>query len=69
MSVCGNCHYCAEFEAECDYGCTYEDAIYKEQAAYDSLMKRYEELEKKHAALERRHEECISQLFKTDISK
>ena len=61
MSICGNCHYQMEF-GECDYDCTFEDAVYKEQAAYDSLLEKYE-------ALERRHEECISQLLKTDISK
>lgn len=61
MSICGNCHYQREF-GECDYDCTFEDAVYKEQAAYDSLLEKYE-------ALERRHEECISQLLKIGSDK
>lgn len=61
MSICGNCHYQMEF-GECDYDCTFEDAVYKEQAAYDSLLEKYE-------ALERKYKECMSQLLKTDISK
>lgn len=61
MSICGNCHYQMEF-GECDYDCTFEDAVYKEQAAYDSLLEKYN-------ALERRLEECTSQLLKTNIDK
>lgn len=57
MSICGNCHYSWEF-GECDGDCTFEDAVYKEQAAYDSLMEKY-------TTLERRYEECISQHLKT----
>ena len=61
MSICGNCHYQMEF-GECDYDCTFEDAVYKEQAAYDSLLKKYE-------ALERKYKECMSQPLKIDSDK
>ena len=61
MSICGNCHYQMEF-GECNYDCTFKDAVYKEQAAYDSLLEKYEDLE-------RRYEECMSQPLKTDSDK
>lgn len=68
MSICGNCHYQMEF-GECDYECTFEDAVYKEQAAYDSLLERYEVLEKNYNTLERRLEECTSQLLRLNMEK
>ena len=61
MSICGNCHYQMEF-GECDYDCTFEDAVYKEQAAYDSLLEKYEDLERKY-------KECMSQPLKIDSDK
>lgn len=62
MSVCGGCPY--PYEAElageerssntddyCGYGCSFEDATYRVQWAYDRLNERYEELEKEHELL------------------
>lgn len=62
MSVCGDCPY--PYEADiageerskntddyCGYGCSFEDAAYRAQWAYDRLMERYEELEKEHELL------------------
>lgn len=55
MSVCGGCPYPCEKiiageaktrEDACgDWGCTFEDAAYRAQEAYDMLMERYEALE------------------------
>lgn len=55
MSVCGGCPYPDEKiiageaknreEACGNWGCTFEDAAYRAQEAYDMLMERYEALE------------------------
>lgn len=61
MSVCGGCPYPDEKiiageansreEACGNWGCTFEDAAYRAQEAYDLLMERYEELEKENELL------------------
>jgi len=61
MSVCGGCPYPEEKiiageaksreEACGNWGCTFEDAAYRAQEAYDMLMERYEELEKENELL------------------
>ena len=48
MSICGNCHYNFEFDTECGYDCTFEDAVYREQAAYDHLREKFEFLLNKY---------------------
>lgn len=68
MSVCGSCPYPYEAgiageerskntDDYCGYGCSFEDAAYRAQWAYDRLMMRYEELEKENKLLkaEMRH--------------
>lgn len=53
MSVCGNCPYPYERsmagidgpeDGVCGYGCSFEDAAYRAQWAYDQLYERYEAL-------------------------
>ena len=61
MSVCGGCPYPDEKiiageansreEACGNWGCTFEDAAYRAQEAYDLLMERYEELEHENEQL------------------
>lgn len=62
MSICGSCPYPYEADVAgeerskntddyCGYGCSFEDAAYRAQWAYDRLMERYEELEKEHELL------------------
>lgn len=48
MSICGNCHYNWYSEEECDHDCTFEDAVYREQGAYDRLSEDYEALTEKY---------------------
>lgn len=37
MSMCGNCHYNIHADEECNGECTFADAVYAEQWAYDQL--------------------------------
>ena len=67
MSVCGGCPYPYEkviageaktYEEACgDWGCTFEDAAYRVQEAYDMLMKRYEALENEYEHLKAKYQE------------
>lgn len=51
MSICGNCHYNWHSDEECNYDCTYQDAVYREQMAYDSLREEYDALVKRYDEL------------------
>lgn len=53
MSICGNCPYPYERsmagfnepdDEACGGGCTFEDAVYRAQWAYDQLYERYKKL-------------------------
>ena len=67
MSVCGGCPYPAEKiiageaktreEACGNWGCTFEDAAYRTQEAYDMLMERYEALENEYEHLKAKYQE------------
>lgn len=67
MSVCGGCPYPHEKivageaktreEACGDWGCTFEDAVYRAQEAYDMLMERYEALENEYEHLKAKYQE------------
>ena len=51
MSICGNCHYNWHSDEECNYDCTFEDAVYREQMAYDSLRESFEDIVDKYNKL------------------
>ena len=51
MSICGNCHYNWHSTEECNYDCTFEDAVYREQMAYDDLRKSFEDTVDKYNKL------------------
>ena len=51
MSICGNCHYNWHSDAECNYDCTFEDAVYREQMAYDSLRESFDDIVDKYNKL------------------
>lgn len=60
MSVCGGCPYpyeavlAGEYETEeeaCSNGCSFEDAAYRVQEAYDLLNARYKALKKEYEQL------------------
>lgn len=51
MSICGNCHYNWHSEEECNYDCTFEDAVYREQMAYDSLRESFDDIVDKYNKL------------------
>lgn len=67
MSVCGGCPYPQEKviageaktreEACGNWGCTFEDAAYRAQEAYDMLMERYEALENDYEHLKAKYQE------------
>ena len=67
MSVCGGCPYPQEKviageaktreEACGNWGCTFEDAAYRAQEAYDMLMERYEALENNYEHLKAKYQE------------
>lgn len=67
MSVCGGCPYPDEKiiageaktreEACGNWGCTFEDAAYRAQEAYDMLMERYEALENEYEYLKAKYQE------------
>lgn len=67
MSVCGGCPYPDEKiiageaktreEACGNWGCTFEDAAYRAQEAYDMLMERYEALENEYEHLKAKYQE------------
>lgn len=67
MSVCGGCPYPQEKviageaktreEACGNWGCTFEDAAYRAQEAYDMLMERYEALENEYEHLKAKYQE------------
>lgn len=67
MSVCGGCPYPDEKiiageaktreEACGNWGCTFEDAAYRAQEAYDMLMERYEALENEYEHLKVKYQE------------
>lgn len=66
MSVCGGCPYPQEKviageaktreEACGNWGCTFEDAAYRAQEAYDMLMERYEALENEYEHLKAKYQ-------------
>lgn len=58
MSVCGNCPFPTEAElyteedcGVCSFDCTFEDAAYRAQWAYDQLFSRFIDLERKYKKL------------------
>ena len=51
MSICGNCHYNWHSDEECNYDCTCEDAVYREQMAYDSLRESFDDIVDKYNKL------------------
>ena len=51
MSICGNCHYNWHSEEECNYDCTFEEAVYREQMAYDNLRESFEDTVDKYNKL------------------
>ena len=51
MSICGNCHYNQHSDKACNHDCTIEDAVYREQMAYNSLYEEYKELKEKYDML------------------
>lgn len=67
MSVCGGCPYPNEKviageaknreEACGNWGCTFEDAAYRAQEAYDMLLERYEALENEYEHLKAKYNE------------
>ena len=67
MSLCGGCPYPQEKviageaktreEACGNWGCTFEDAAYRAQEAYDMLMERYEALENEYEHLKAKYQE------------
>ena len=51
MSICGNCHYNWHSDTECNYDCTSQDAVYREQMAYDSLRESFDDIVDKYNKL------------------
>ena len=51
MSICGNCHYNWHSDEECNYDCTCEDAVYREQMAYGSLRESFDDIVDKYNKL------------------
>ena len=51
MSICGNCHYNWHSDEECNYDCTFEDAVYREQMAYDDLRESFNDIVDKYNKL------------------
>jgi hypothetical protein len=60
MSVCGNCPWPAEEGIDdCDGGCTFEDAAYRAQDAYDALYNRFVKLKEEYEKVMKERERCL----------